>query len=167
MEAARIGAFLDDATGLIQDHCGSDFQRHTNETFDLEIEDGRGLLAPSFFPSLTVSSVTLQNPLEDQELTAGQWKLKGPALYVNAAFCGTATVVASWGWASCPAAVKAAICSEVIRWLSVSPGTVMEKTGDLEVQYAVSAYSSGLSEAAKSMLRPYRRSLASISLSRD
>jgi hypothetical protein len=65
-----------------------------------------------------------------------------------------------------PAAVRAAVCSEVIRWLSVSPGTVMEKTGDLEVQYATNAYSQGLSEAAKSMLSKYRQRVASISLHR-
>ncbi|WP_246259554.1 hypothetical protein [Streptomyces typhae] len=61
--------------------------------------------------------------------------------------------------------MKAAVCSEVIRWLSVSPGTVMEKTGDLQVQYAQSAYDSGLSRAAKSMLSKYRKRLSTISLS--
>ncbi|MFF3416826.1 hypothetical protein ACFYW9_19315 [Streptomyces sp. NPDC002698] len=67
-------------------------------------------------------------------------------------------------WSVVPAAVKAAVCSEVIRWLSVSPGTVMEKTGDLEVQYAATAYNSGLSEAAKSMLCRYRRTAVAVSL---
>ncbi|MFF8629680.1 hypothetical protein [Streptomyces werraensis] len=55
-----------------------------------------------------------------------------------------------------PAVVKAAVCAEVIRWLSVSPGTVMEKTGDLQVEYASAANTPNLSEAAKSMLRKYR-----------
>ncbi|MEV5883098.1 hypothetical protein AB0L74_10325 [Streptomyces sp. NPDC052020] len=63
-----------------------------------------------------------------------------------------------------PALVRAAVCSEVIRWLSVSPGTVMERTGDLQVEYATSAFSSSLSEAAKAMLKGYRPRLGSISL---
>ncbi|MGJ3559627.1 hypothetical protein ACR6C2_16780 [Streptomyces sp. INA 01156] len=93
-EAARIAAFLEDASALVSDYCRTDFQD---------------------YPEV-------------------------------------------------PATVKAAVCSEVIRWLSVSPGTVMEKTGDLQVEYAANAYNSGLSEAAKSMLSKYRPRLGSISL---
>lgn len=93
-EAARVAAFLEDASALVSDYCRTDFQ--------------------------------------DQ--------------------------------AQAPAIVKAAVCSEVIRWLSVSPGTVMEKTGDLQVEYATAAFSSSLSEAAKSMLKRYRPRLGSIYL---
>jgi hypothetical protein len=40
----------------------------------------------------------------------------------------------------------------------------MEKTGDLQVEYAQTAYDSGLSQAAKSMLGRYKKRLASIPL---
>ncbi|MER6102394.1 hypothetical protein ABT115_08705 [Streptomyces sp. NPDC001832] len=95
-EATKTAAFIEDATALVCDYCGTDFQQPT--------------------------------------------------------------------WDAVPGAVKAAVCSEVIRWLSVSPGTVMEKTGDLQVEYAQTAYNSGLSEAAKSMLSKYRKRMGSISL---
>ncbi|WP_328377038.1 hypothetical protein OHB13_11840 [Streptomyces sp. NBC_00440] len=98
-EATKTAAFIEDATALVCDYCGTDFQQPT--------------------------------------------------------------------WEAVPGAVKAAVCSEVIRWLSVSPGTVMEKTGDLQVEYAQTAYNSGLSEAAKSMLTKYRKRMGSISLTRD
>ncbi|MFF4245230.1 hypothetical protein ACFYY2_12235 [Streptomyces sp. NPDC001822] len=95
-EEARIAAFIEDATALVCDYCGTDFQQPT--------------------------------------------------------------------WDAVPGSVKAAVCSEVIRWLSVSPGTVMEKTGDLQVEYAQTAFIAGLSESAKSMLSRYRKRLGSIRL---
>ncbi|MFG3176590.1 hypothetical protein ACGFZC_16200 [[Kitasatospora] papulosa] len=95
-EATKAAAFIEDATALVCDYCGTDFQQPT--------------------------------------------------------------------WSAVPGAVKAAVCAEVIRWLSVSPGTVMEKTGDLQVEYAQTAFASGLSEAAKSMLGKYRKRLGSIPL---
>ncbi|MER6382088.1 hypothetical protein ACWDBD_38910 [Streptomyces sp. NPDC001118] len=166
-EAARINAFIEDATGLVCDYCRTDFQQHTNETFDLLVEGGQALLAPSLSPNLAVSSMTLHNEYEDRDLKADEWKVMGSTLYLRDAPAYTsATVTASWGWTAVPAAVRAAVCSEVIRWLSVSPGTVMEKTGDLEVQYATNAYNQGLSEAAKSMLSKYRQRVASISMHR-
>lgn len=167
-EAARITAFIEDATGLVSDYCRTDFQQHTAETVELVVEGGRVSLAPSFFPNLVISSITLHYEDGDQALTADAWAVRGSTLYVTTTSPYIrASVTASWGWPTVPAAVKAAVCSEVIRWLSVSPGTVMEKTGDLEVQYAATAYNSGLSEAAKSMLpSKYRKRFASISLSR-
>ncbi|MET7984556.1 hypothetical protein [Streptomyces sp. NPDC005281] len=166
-EAARVNAFIEDATGLVTDYCRSDFQQHTAETFELVIEGGQAVLAPSLFPGLSISGITLHDEYEDRDLTTDEYKVMGAVLYLrHSPAYTTATVTASWGWAVVPAAVKAAVCSEVIRWLSVSPGTVMEKTGDLEVQYATNAYNSGLSEAAKSMLSKYRQRVASISLHR-
>ncbi|QJS09095.1 hypothetical protein HKX69_05820 [Streptomyces argyrophyllae] len=165
-EAARITAFIEDAEGLVTDYCRNDFRQHTDETFDLTVVGGRARLAPSLSPNLVISSITLHEETGDLVLTADEWKVVGSTLYVPSSSCSRASVTASWGWAAVPAAVKAAICSEVIRWLSVSPGTVMERTGDLEVQYAATAYSQGLSEAAKSMLSRYRRRIASISLHR-
>ncbi|MFI8815726.1 MULTISPECIES: hypothetical protein [unclassified Streptomyces] len=95
-EATKTAAFIEDATALVRDYCGTDFQQPT--------------------------------------------------------------------WDAVPGTVKAAVCAEVIRWLSVSPGTVMEKTGDLQVEYAQTAFTSGLSEAAKSMLVKYRKRLGSVPL---
>jgi hypothetical protein len=167
-EAARITAFIDDATGLVTDYCRNDFQQHSAETFDLVVEGGQALLAPSLSPNLVITSLTLHDEYEDRDLTTDEWKVMGSTLYLrDAPAYTTVTVTASWGWAAVPAAVRAAVCSEVIRWLSVSPGTVMEKTGDLEVQYAATAYNSGLSEAAKSMLSKYSQRVASISLHRS
>jgi hypothetical protein len=167
-EATRINAYIDDATGLVTDYCRTDFQQHTDETFELVIEGGQAVLAPSTFPGLNISAITLHDEYEDRDLTTDEYKVMGAVLYLrHAPAYTTATVTASWGWTAVPAAVRAAVCSEVIRWLSVSPGTVMEKTGDLEVQYAATAYNSGLSEAAKSMLSKYRPRVASISLHRS
>jgi hypothetical protein len=165
-EAAKISAFLEDATGLVSDYCLTDFQQHTAETFDLRVVGGRAQLAPYVFPNLVISAVTLHEDSGDRALTPDEWKVWGTYLYfLNAPELVTATVTASWGWTAVPATVKAAVCSEIIRWLSVSPGTVMEKTGDLQVEYAAAAFSPGLSEAAKSMLSKYRPRVRSIPLS--
>lgn len=165
-EAAKVAAFLEDAAGLITDYCQTDFQQHTAETFDLRIVGGRALLAPGVLPHLVISAVTLHEDDGDRALTSDEWKVWGKYLYfLNAPEFVTATVTASWGYPAVPAAVKAAVCSEVIRWLSVSPGTVMERTGDLQVEYAAAAFSPSLSEAAKSMLGKYRARVGTVSLS--
>ncbi|MFC9591517.1 hypothetical protein ACFTUC_17225 [Streptomyces sp. NPDC056944] len=163
-EEARISAFIEDATGLVRDYCWTDFQRHTAESFEVQVEEGRAPLASALFPGLVISSVTL----DGVGLDHADWYVRGRTLHVPCAADGsTLTVTASWGWSAVPATVRAAVCSEVIRWLSVSPGTVMEKTGDLQVEYAQSAYNSGLSEAARSMLSKYRPPLGSITLVRS
>ncbi|MEU5187002.1 hypothetical protein AB0G83_07580 [Streptomyces klenkii] len=61
--------------------------------------------------------------------------------------------------------IRAVLCSEVIRWLSMQPGVVSERVGDMEVQWGASATQS-LSPAARDGLRRYRRPLGSISLTR-
>ncbi|MFF4557171.1 hypothetical protein [Streptomyces sp. NPDC001422] len=163
-EEARIEAFIEDATGLVVDFCWTDFQRHTDESFAAQVEGGRAPLASALFPGLAISSVTL----DGVDLAPDAWRVRGRTLYVPCAADGsTLTVTASWGWFDVPASVKAAICFEVIRWLSVSPGTVTEKTGDLEVQYTYAAASPGLSEAVKNMIRRFRPRLASIPLQRS
>ncbi|GAA0455790.1 hypothetical protein ABZ951_04355 [Streptomyces sp. NPDC046215] len=62
-------------------------------------------------------------------------------------------------------AIRAVLCSEVIRWLAIQPGVVSERVGDMEVQWGASATQS-LSPAARDGLRRYRRQLGSISLTR-
>lgn len=73
----------------------------------------------------------------------------------------------NWDTSAPPATFRVVACYEVIRWLSVTPGVVMERTGELEVQFQASASVLGLSEAAKASLRRYRRSLSSIPLARE
>ncbi|MFG3582566.1 hypothetical protein [Streptomyces sp. NPDC047990] len=164
-EAARIQAFIEDASALVVDFCWTDFQRHENESFEVQVEGGKALLALALFPGLSISSVALD---DGPELEPGAWYVRRRTLYIPCApQWSTATVTASWGHDEVPASVKAAICVEVIRWLSVSPGTVTEKTGDLEVQYTYAAAAPGLSEAVKNMIRKYRPRLASIPLMRS
>ncbi|MEU8948775.1 hypothetical protein [Streptomyces sp. NPDC048489] len=163
-EAARIQAFIEDATGLVVDYCWTDFQRHTDESFTAQVEGGSARLAAALFPDLTISSVTLVGV---GVLDQADWYVRGRTLYVPCAAEGSTLIVtASWGWTDVPQTIKAAICVEVIRWLAVSPGTVSEKTGDLEVQYAYAANVAGLSDGAKYMLRKYRPQLGSITLKR-
>jgi len=106
-------------------------------------------------------SIRLGRALDDDELARVQ-------AYIEDA---TALVVdhctKPWDADAPPAVFKTAVCSEVIRWLTVTPGTVMEKTGDLEVEYAQTANTSGLSQAAKSMLSKYRKRVTTIPLTRS
>lgn len=97
-EAARIAAYIEDATALVLDWCRSDSVRHMTESFALVL--------------------------------------------------------------------RQVVCAEVIRWLAVSPGTVAEKTGELEVQYTPAATNSGLSEAAKDSLKRYRKRATTLPLRR-
>ncbi|MFE4513770.1 hypothetical protein ACFRMQ_06145 [Kitasatospora sp. NPDC056783] len=73
----------------------------------------------------------------------------------------------AWNPLDPPASFRVVACAEVIRWLAVTPGVISERTGELEVQFEASAATSGLSEAAKSGLRRYRRALSSIPLTRE
>ncbi|MFB7906420.1 hypothetical protein ACFC1T_08335 [Kitasatospora sp. NPDC056076] len=73
----------------------------------------------------------------------------------------------SWDRQAPPATFRAVACHEVIRWLSVTPGVISERTGELEVQFQAGASVAGLSEAAKTGLRRYRRALSSIPLTRE
>ncbi|MFF4815287.1 hypothetical protein ACFY2K_11925 [Kitasatospora sp. NPDC001309] len=73
----------------------------------------------------------------------------------------------SWDRQNPPVPFRVVACHEVIRWLSVTPGVVAERTGELEVQFQAGASVLGLSEAAKASLRRYRRSLSSIPLARE
>lgn len=63
-----------------------------------------------------------------------------------------------------PPSFKAVVCSEVIRWYSVAPGVVLERTGELETQFGLTAAAQGLSEDAKCVLRKYRITAATLSL---
>ncbi|UQA91321.1 hypothetical protein [Streptomyces halobius] len=63
--------------------------------------------------------------------------------------------------------IKAVICAEVIRWLSVQPGVVRERTGELEVEFGSASAAQQLSPAARASLKRYRPALRSLSLVRE
>jgi hypothetical protein len=164
-EAARITAFIEDATALVMDYCQNDFAQHSNESFDLLIEGGQAEIPFRYFPGLTVSSVVTN---DGTELVSGQdWQILGRTLFLRRGpVLGSVTLTASWGWPALPGAVRSVICSEVIRWIAVAPGTVIEKTGELEVQYAPTANNPGLSNAAQLGLKRYRKRMGTYTLHR-
>ncbi|MFF9667357.1 phage gp6-like head-tail connector protein [Streptomyces althioticus] len=163
-ETPRVAAFLDDASALVEDFCDRDFTQHTNESFILPGVLDRQLDIPfRYTAGLVVSSVAL----DGAELPSAEWTLVAQTLWRDLGWDGLAvTVTGSWGYSTVPATVKAAVCSEVIRWMSVSPGIVAEKTGDLEVQFGATASTQGLSPAARGMLGRYRRTIRSLTLRR-
>ncbi|MFH8346782.1 hypothetical protein [Streptomyces sp. NPDC018045] len=62
--------------------------------------------------------------------------------------------------------IRAVLCSEVIRWLSVQPGIVSERVGDIEVQFGSTSSVQQLSPAARASLKRYRRKLGTVALTR-
>jgi hypothetical protein len=162
-ETARVSAFLADVTALVEDYCGKDLERRQEQTLEVPAAGGCVVtIPPRYQVQLSVTSVQL----DGQALTG--WYLDGRNLVLDLGWpVGTLTMTASWGYLAIPASLRAVTCSEVIRWLSISPGTVRERTGDLEVEYAATEHSQGLSEGARSMLAKYRPRVASISLKRE
>lgn len=163
-EQARVQAFIDDCTVLIEDYCGKDFEPRTNESFQLRGTGTCSLYLPRrVMPYLTVSSVSFEDgiPLTD-------WRLMGYALWRDAGWetGQLVTVTGSWGYSPLPAALKVATAAEVIRWVTRTPGLAKERTGEREVEYD-SAAPQSLSEAAKESLRRYRPQVGSLSLTRE
>jgi hypothetical protein len=89
------------------------------------------------------------------------------ALIEDAAALVSDYCTAGWETANPPVILKTVVCAEVIRWLSVTPGVVLERTGELETQYGQAASAQGLSAEAKAALSKYRRKVAVVSLRRD
>ena len=164
-ETARVQAFIDDVSALVEAYCFTDFVRHTGETVTLFGVADRFLALPSwFFPNPVVTSVTV----DDVEVPADEYIVLNHALYRACGWdCLIVTVTGDWGYETPPTALKGIVCSEVIRWMATSPGVVIEKTGDLEIQFGASASSQSLSPAAVSALRRYRPSMSTIALRRD
>lgn len=163
-EEARIQAFIDDATALVLDYCQTDFAVHTDEVFDLVVSEGQAEIPSRYLPGLRVTSVVMD---DGSALESSAWKILDRTLYVDyGPGLAVATLTASWGWPTVPATVKKVVCSEVIRWLAVSPGTIREKTGELEVEYGVTANTDSLSEAAKGSLSRYRPRARTLTLRR-
>lgn len=163
-EQARVSAFLDDVSVLIEDYCGLDFSLHTDESFNVSATCGIKLSIPRRYRhGLSVTSVAFEDGVA---LT--DWEFYDNALWRD---CGwddghTVTVTGSWGYSTPPAALKVAATAEVIRWMAQTPGLSMERTGEREVMYATASSPQSLSEAAKYALRKYRPTVGTLSLQR-
>ncbi|QUI30678.1 hypothetical protein H9W91_07265 [Streptomyces alfalfae] len=102
----------------------------------------------------------LGRPIADDEKPKVEAFIEDASAFVADYCTGT------WDVASPPAVFKAVVCAEVIRWLSVSPGVVSEKVGDLQVDFESSAVAQNLSPAAQMALRRYRRQFGTVTFSR-
>ncbi|MFI5865854.1 phage gp6-like head-tail connector protein [Streptomyces sp. NPDC051546] len=163
-EQPRISAFLTDVTGLIEDYCGRELMRRQDETFSLVPEGAYRLTVPGRFSAFLAVDAVHQ---DGQAVT--DWTWTGRQL-VRAAGWGQAliTVTGSWGYQTPPASLKAITCSEVIRWLALSPGVESERVGEVEVSFSGASAAQALSAISKASLRPYRRRGAgSITLRRE
>lgn len=164
-EETKVQAFIDDCTVLIEDYCGKDFERRTNETFQLITDVGCWLPIPRrYLPYLTVTSVAYEDgvPLEDWEYSSG-----GIYIYPGWLPGKLVTVTGSWGYTTLPAVLKTATAAEVIRWMAQTPGLVMERTGEREVEFASASSPQSLSKAAEQALKRYRPSASTLTLRRE
>lgn len=164
-EHPRIAAFLQDVTGLIEDYCGKDLHRRTVQTISLPPHGGCVLAVPArHLLFLTVSSVEI----DGQAVT--DYVFSGRHLYRELGWGESAvTLTASWGYETPPASLRAITCSEVIRWLALSPGVESERVGEVEVTFAGASSAQTLSTATKSSLRQgrWRRAVGSLTLHRE
>lgn len=164
-EQAKVQAFIEDCTVLIEEYCGKDFERRESQSFQLPAKGGWYLEIPRRYSAfLTVDSVVL-----DDGTVVEDYRLNGNFLVLEECWpeSGYATITGSWGYANPPAALKVVTTAEVIRWMSQTPGLAMERTGEREVEYATSSSPHSLSEAAKSALRRYRPSVGTLTLTRE
>lgn len=164
-EEIKVQRFIDDCTVLIEDYCGKDFERRDNKSFDLVTDVGCWLPIPRrFLPYLTVTSVAYygEDALEGWEYSSG-----GIYLYPGWLPRRVVTVTGSWGYSTLPAVLSVACTAEVIRWMSQTPGLAMERTGEVEREFATASSPQSLSEAAKQALKRYRPSASSITLRRE
>lgn len=164
-EEARVQAFIEDCSVLIEDYCGKDFEPRANESFQLPAQSGCFLVIPRrFLPYLTITSVSFGDGVP---LTDWEWRPTSFTLYRGAGWDQPITVTGSWGYNPLPAVLKTATTAEVIRWMAQTPGLAMERTGEREVEYATSSSPQSLSEAAKYALRRWKSPIGSISLRRE
>ncbi|MEU5957565.1 phage gp6-like head-tail connector protein [Streptomyces sp. NPDC047525] len=163
-EQPRISAFLADVTGFIEDHCGRDMDRRASQPITLYPEGGCTLSVPPRFRTFLTVAGALQN---GQEVTG--WTFNGRELTREYGWGEAAvTLTASWGYEAVPASLKAIACSEVIRWLALSPGVGKERVGEVEIEFSSPSSAQTLSQAARTSLAPYRRSrLGSLTLRRQ
>ncbi|MFE9660317.1 phage gp6-like head-tail connector protein [Streptomyces sp. NPDC005955] len=154
-------------TGLVEDFCGRDLERRTAQRITLYPGGGCALAVPArYHTALTVIAVEQ----DGQALTDG-WAFTGKQLVrVGGWGASPVTLTASWGYEEPPASLRALTCSEVIRWLGLSPGIAAEKVGEVEVTFAPAELSHSLSAATRTSLRQgrwRRASAGSLSLRRQ
>jgi hypothetical protein len=162
-EEAKVQAFIDDCTVLIEDYCGKDFERRTNQSFQLPATGSCFLKVPRrYLPFLQVDQVQLGTEV------ITDWVLNDleVGLYRSAGWPQPVTITGSWGYFTPPAVLKTATAAEVIRWMAQTPGLAMERTGEREVEFATSSSPQSLSAAAMQALRRYRPSAGTITLKR-
>lgn len=163
-EQARVSAFIDDCTVLIEDYCGKDFERRENRSFTLVSPGGCFIALPERVrPYIQVTQVAIDGA------TVNDWERQGKGLYRELGWPmdSLVTVTGSWGYSPLPAILKTVTAAEVIRWMAQTPGLAMERTGEREVEYATASTPQSLSQAACQALRRYRPSAGTITLRRE
>ncbi|MFJ2114149.1 phage gp6-like head-tail connector protein [Streptomyces sp. NPDC087850] len=162
-DRARVRAFLNDATGLVEDYCGRDLYRRDSQALALTSWDSTSLTIPARYRTdLLVTTVAV----DGQAVT--DWSRNGWQLLREAGWGQLVTVEASWGYVAPPAGLTGIVCAEVIRWLAVTPGADSERVGDVEIHFAEAASGLSLSASTRASLRPYRRmSAGTLSLRRE
>ncbi|MFD8594557.1 hypothetical protein ACFV1L_06110 [Kitasatospora sp. NPDC059646] len=105
-------------------------------------------------------AVRLGRPLADDEAPRVEALIEDVSAFI-VEYC-----TGAWDRDNPPALFGAVAAAEVIRGLSVTPGVLMEKTGELEVQFGASAGVLGLSQPAKDALSRYRRRVGTITTTR-
>lgn len=162
-EQAKVQDFIDDCTVLIEEYCGIDFERRTDESFLLVSPGGCFLPLPRRVrPYITVTQVQVNGT----EVT--DWEMQHQGLYREAGWpmSSLVTVTGSWGYNPVPAVLRVACAAEVIRWMAQTPGLAMERTGEREVEYETASSPQSLSGAAKDALKRFRPSVGTLSLTR-
>ncbi|WP_157875613.1 MULTISPECIES: phage gp6-like head-tail connector protein [unclassified Streptomyces] len=164
-EEVRVQAFIEDCSVLIEDYCGKDFERRTDQSFELVADVGCWLSIPRrYLPYLTVDSVSYADGVP---LTG--WQYTGQGLYIYPGWSAghVVTITGSWGYTNLPGVLRVATAAEVIRWMAQTPGLAMERTGEREVEFATASSPQSLSQAAKDALKRYRPSAGTITLRRE
>lgn len=164
-ETTQVTAFLADVTGLIEDYCGRDMDRRSGQSLTLYPEGGCVLPVPARYQTLLTVSAVVQ---DGQAVT--DYAFNGRQLTRTSADWGESavTLTASWGYELPPASLRAIACSEVIRWLALSPGVESERVGEVEVTFSGASSAQSLSSSTRTSLRPYRRrGVGSLTLLRE
>ncbi|WP_369272395.1 phage gp6-like head-tail connector protein [Streptomyces sp. R11] len=164
-ETDRVAAFLADVTGLIEDYCGRDMDRRSGQSITLYPEGGCVLYIPARYQTFLTVAGVLQNGQAVTDYTFNGRHLTREADWGESAV----TLTASWGYEAVPASLRAIACSEVIRWLALSPGVESERVGEVEVTFAGASSAQTLSTATRTSLRQgrWRRGVASLTLRRE
>jgi hypothetical protein len=151
-ETARVSAFLADVTGLVEDYCGRDMDRRSDQSITLYPEGGCVLPIPARYQTFLTITAVVQ---DGQAVT--DYTFNGRHLTRSAGWGESAvTLTASWGYEAVPASLTAITCSEVIRWLALSPGVESERVGEVEVTFSGASSAQSLSASTRTSLRQGR-----------